>query len=118
MFNAMDNARHKFTKSPNEIAQREFRYLHLIFKEGTVLLSSKEVNADPGEDGKLDMGLFMCKSSIRKGSRNELTIPKFYCQWTVADLKVEAEKRGRVQHGTTRQSAASAWLDGMGDEGM
>jgi hypothetical protein len=109
---AMDNAIHDFAANKQK---RKFKYILLVFKnEGDkrdLVLSSKEIYKDSGEDEELEPQMMLGDSDMNEEG---------WGLFQVARLDMKPEKRGRLQTSKTSK-AASFFLgsgSGQGDANM
>jgi hypothetical protein len=102
---AIDNALHDF--AANKKKQRKFKYILLVFKnvgqKQEILLSSKEINSDLGEDQELKPQMMRSKHHPAGGGVNE----EGWGLFQVVRLDIKPEKRGRLQMMQKKSKAAS-----------
>jgi hypothetical protein len=104
---AIDNAIHDFAANKQ---QRKFKYILLVFKnvgqKREILLSSKEINSDSGEDQELEPQMVRLNHRRAGGGTNE----EGWGVFQVARLDIKPEKRGRLQMMQKKSKAASFFL--------
>jgi len=99
VIDAMDDARHEFDSNK---ANREWRYYLLQFPPG-VVLSSKVIYPDAGDDNELDYEIVKVESTHAKAG----TLVEHWLYFQVARVDVRAAKRGKVEKKDKKSKGAN-----------
>jgi hypothetical protein len=105
---AMDNAIHDYAANKQK---RKFKYILLVFKNTAgekrdLVLSSKEIYADSGEDQELEVQMMKSTYEGTDGG----TCEEGWGLFQIARLDVKPEKRGKLSMKQKKSKAASFFL--------